>query len=77
MFDLSKLIAVVQTTAKAMVPGAPAAIEAGKAVLDLVQSVAPTLAETDQRKLQAALPPLLSKMNHNVDQAVRDLGGSG
>lgn len=76
MLDISKLIAVVKTVATTIVPGASAAIKAGEAVMDLVKSVRPTLTETDQAKLDAALPDLLTKMNHDVDQALADLRGN-
>jgi hypothetical protein len=74
--DVTKLIAVARTVAEAIVPGAPAAIAAGEAVLNLVRDVRPTLAATDQAALDAALPDLLVKMNRNVDQAIADLGGT-
>jgi len=73
--DITKLIEVVKTVAATVVPGAPAAVKAAEAVVALVKSVAPTLAEDDQRALQAALPTLLDRMNSHVDDAVRDLKG--
>ncbi len=74
--DIGKLIAVVETVAATIVPGASAAIAAGKAVLSLVQSVRPTLASDDATALDAALPALLAKMNADVDQALKDLGAA-
>lgn len=73
--NITKLIEVIRKTAEAIVPGAPAMIEAGEALLDFVQDVAPTLANSDQGELRAALPALLEKMDRDVDQAVKDLGG--
>lgn len=75
MIDITKLTAVIRATAATIAPGVPATIEAGRAVFELVKSVAPTLTENDQRALQAALPDLLTKMNAHVDQAVGDLRG--
>lgn len=75
MFDFAKLLAVAETAAKAFVPGAPEAIAAAEAVIDLVDSVKPTLASDDQAALDAALGPLLAKMNADVDQAQKDLRG--
>ena len=75
--DVNKIIAIAKTVAEAVVPGAPAAIAAGEAVLDLVRDIRPTLAETDQDKLDAALPALLAKMNRDVDEAIADLRGEG
>lgn len=77
MSIVDNLLAVATATAKAIGPSLPAALEIGKAVKALAESIAPTLTETDQAKLQQGLPPLLSKMNANVDQAVKDLGGTG
>ena len=72
----TQLLDVIQKVAAAVLPGAPAAIEAAKALVELVKAVAPTLSETDQRKLQEALPDLLAAMNTAVDQAIQDLGGA-
>lgn len=77
MSIVDNLIAVASATARAIGPSLPAAIEIGKTVKALAESVMPTLSETDQKKLQEGLPPLLSKMNLHVDQAVKDLGGTG
>jgi len=73
--NLDKLLAVARTVAEAVVPGAPAAIAAGEAILDLAGDVRATLAESDQARLDAALGPLLATMNRDVDQALRDLRG--
>ena len=73
MFDVSKLISVVESVAEAVVPGADAAVKAIGAITALVESVKPTLSSTDQASLEAALPALLAKMNRDVDQAEADL----
>lgn len=73
--DVSKIIAVIKTVAPLVSPAAPNAIKAAEAVYDLAKSFAPTLAEDDQRKLQAALPDLLSRMNADVDEAIKALKG--
>jgi hypothetical protein len=73
--DLSKLIAVVKATAEAMVPGAAETIRAGEAVLELADSVAPTLASDDQQALQGAIDGLIAKMSADVDAAVAALKG--
>ena len=73
----SSLLGLIEKVAVAAIPGAPAVIDAGKSLVELVQAVAPTLAEGDQRKLQEALPGLLAAMNSAVDQAIADLGGHG
>lgn len=75
MFDVSKLIAVVKSTAAAFLPEFKPAIDAAEAVLDLVKSVRPVLSSHDQAALDAALPDLLAKMNRDVDQAIADLRG--
>jgi hypothetical protein len=75
--NLDKLIAVAKTVANAVVPGAPAAIAAGEAIIDLVKDVRAALNATDQAQLDAALTPLLEKMNVDVDAAIADLGGTG
>lgn len=72
--DVTKIIAVVKTVA-ALVPGGAEATKAAEAVYDLAKSVAPTLAEDDQRKLQQALPDLLARMNADVDAAIGALKG--
>lgn len=69
------LIEAVKKTAAAIVPGAPEMVAAGEALFNYVKSIAPTLSEPDQLELQAALPALLTKMNRNVDQAMKDLRG--
>lgn len=74
--DFTKLLDVIRKTAAAVVPGIPAALDAAQAVLDFAESVAPTLAEDDQRALQQALGPLLAKMNADVDAAISDLKGN-
>lgn len=73
--NLDKLLTVARTVAEAVVPGAPAAIAAGEAILDLARDVRPTLAESDQARLAEGLEPLLATMNRDVDQALRDLRG--
>ncbi len=77
--NLTNLLAVVQATAKSIAasvgPALPVAIAAGRAVLDLVNDIKPTLAEPDQAKLAAELPALLEAMNREVDAAVNDLRG--
>ena len=73
--SIAKWIAAIKATANAIAPGIPATLEAANALLDLVQSVAPTLAQDDQRALQAVLPALIAKMNADVDRAVSDLTG--
>lgn len=75
MFDLSKLLAVLKTVAPLVLPGSPAALAAGEAVLDLAKALRPTLTSPDQVALDAALPALLAKMNRDVDQALADLRG--
>lgn len=75
MFDLSNFIAAVRHMAQVATPAIPATLEAGRALVELAQAIAPTLAEADQRKLQAALPALLERMNVHVDAAVADLTG--
>ena len=75
MFQINKLIAVIEATAKAFIPGAVDPIAAGKAVAELVKSLRPMLSSNDQAKLDAALPAVLAKMNRDVDQAVKDLRG--
>jgi hypothetical protein len=70
VFDLNKLLAVVSTVAKAVVPGAAEGLAAGEALLDLVKDVRATLASDDQALLDAALEPLLIKMNRDVDAAL-------
>lgn len=74
--DIASLIAVVRTVGAAVMPEVPATIEAAKAVVALVNSVASTLGEDDQRQLQQALPALLDRMNAHVDRAVADLRGA-
>lgn len=74
--DVSKLIDVVVTTAKAFVPGVASLENAAHSVVDLVKEIRPTLSSTDQAALDAALPGLLSKMNLDVDQAIADLRGN-
>lgn len=74
-FDIEKLIAVIKSVAPVIDAAAPAAVAAAEAVYDFVVSVAPTLGEEDQRKLQQALPALLAKMNRDVDAAIKDLEG--
>lgn len=71
----ARLLALMEKMAVAVVTKAPAVVDAGKALVELVQDIAPTLAETDQQKLQQALPDLLAAMNVAVDQAIADLGG--
>ena len=71
--DVTKLIAVIRAVAAAMLPGSTEAIAAGEAVYELVKSVAPTLASDDQKALQAALPALLAKLDHDVDAAIAAL----
>ncbi len=76
MFDVSKLIDVVEKVAATIVPvatGMGPAIAAGEAVIALIENIRPTLNESDQAKLDAALPALLTKMNSDVDQAEADL----
>lgn len=73
---VTKLLAVMQKVAGAIVPGSPAAIEAVQSVINLVEHIKSTLTEADQLKLQEAMPNLLAAMNAAVDQAVEDLGGS-
>ncbi len=76
MFDISKLIDVVEKVAATIVPvatGMRPAIAAGEAVIALIKNIRPTLNESDQAKLDAALPALLVKMNADVDQAEADL----
>lgn len=73
MFDVSKLISVVESVAEAVVPGADATIKAISAIIALVDNIKPELSSTDQAALEAALPALLAKMNSDVDQAELDL----
>lgn len=73
--DVTKLLAVVKTAAAAFIPGAPAAIAAAEAVIDLAKHVRPTLAESDQAALDAAIPDLIAKMDRDVDQALATLRG--
>ncbi len=75
MFDFTKILAVVEATAKAFVPGISESIAAAEAVVDLAKSIKPTLNSTDQTTLDTALGPLLAKMNADVDQAEKDLRG--
>lgn len=69
-----QLLDLMYKVAAAVIPGAPAALDAAKALVEFVKTVAPTLSETDQRQLQQALPDILSAMNAAVDQAIDDLG---
>lgn len=75
MIEVSKLVALVKATAAAFIPGLPAAEKAAEKVLQYVKSMSATLSEQDQKKLQAALPDLLTAMNLDVDQAIADLRG--
>lgn len=75
MFDLSNFIAAARHMAQVITPAIPASIDAGRALIALAEAVGPTLAEQDQRKLQAALPDLLAKMNADVDAAIEALKG--
>lgn len=72
--DVTKLIAVARKVA-GLLPGGPEALAAGEAVLELADSVAPTLAEADQKALQQGIAGLIEKMDRDVDAALAALKG--
>jgi len=74
--SLLSVIEKVGAAASPFVPGVGAAIEAVEALVGFVQELKPTLDETSQAKLDAALPGLIDIMNSAVDQAGKDLGAT-
>ena len=75
--DFSKLLDVISTVTKIVVPGVSEAVAAGEAVIALAKSVHSTLTSQDQAALQAALTPLMAKMNMDVNAAIAALRGTG
>lgn len=69
------IAAVAEKVAESIVPGADKAIEAGKAVLALINSAKVTFATQDPTVLDAAIDTLEAKVNSDVDQAIKDLEG--
>lgn len=74
--NVDRLIEAVRAVTQILAPEYAPAIAAGEAIYALARDIYPTLTETDQERLAAALPELLERMNRNVDQAIADLRGS-
>lgn len=70
--DIAK---VAEKVAAAIVPGADKAIEAGKAVLGLIDTTKATFATHDPAVLNAAIDTLSAKVNAEVDDEIKALRG--
>lgn len=71
---ISGILDVASKVAPLIVPGAPVAIAAGKAVIDLIEATKAVVPEKDQPALQLRLDELQAKVNRHADQTLSSLG---